>query len=359
MKTKHLLHEAKQFINQCYNELSLSKELQENRMKEIIDEIEETGTYTHTKTELVHGAKMAWRNSNRCVGRLLWHTLEVFDARQVKNAEEAYEHLIKHMEFATNNGKIRSTITVFPPTKDENSEAPLRMLNHQLVRYAGYDTQGKIIGDSASLELTKKCIELGWQGEGGPFDILPLVIKERDEEPKWFPIPQEVVKEIPIIHPTMKEVEQLQLKWYAVPIISDMRLEIGGISYPMAPFNGWYMETEIGARNFADEDRYNCLPEIASIMGLQTSNDRTLWKDKALVELNIAVIHSYREAGVTLVDHHTAAKQFKQFEKLETEARRKVTGDWTWLIPPISPATTHIYHQPYDNTIVTPNYFYQ
>ncbi|WP_368738983.1 nitric oxide synthase oxygenase, partial [Staphylococcus aureus] len=32
-------------------------------------EIKETGTYTHTEEELIYGAKMAWRNSNRCIGR--------------------------------------------------------------------------------------------------------------------------------------------------------------------------------------------------------------------------------------------------------------------------------------------------
>ena len=49
-----------------------------------------------------------------------------------------------------------------------------------------------------------------------------------------------------------------------------MRLEIGGIDYPMAPFNGWYMGTEIGARNLADQDRYNLLPKVAEIMELDT-----------------------------------------------------------------------------------------
>ncbi|WP_217608690.1 nitric oxide synthase oxygenase, partial [Bacillus sp. GbtcB15] len=38
---------------------------------------------------------------------------------------------------------------------------------------------------------------------------------------------------------------------------------------------------------------------------------------------------------------------------------RKLTGDWTWLIPPVSPATTDIFHQSYDNKVVKPNYFYQ
>ncbi len=30
-------------------------------------------------------------------------------------------------------------------------------------------------------------------------------------------------------------------------------LGIGGIVYPTAPFNGWYMVTEIGVRNFIDD----------------------------------------------------------------------------------------------------------
>ena len=65
-----------------------------------------------------------------------------------------------------------------------------------------------------------------------------------------------------------------------------MCLEIGGVCYPAAPFNGWYMGTEIGARNLADHDRYNQLPEIAARMGLDTARDRSLWRDQALVELN-------------------------------------------------------------------------
>jgi nitric-oxide synthase len=75
--------------------------------------------------------------------------------------------------------------------------------------------------------------------------------------------------------------------------------------------------------------------------------------------LNEAVLHSYKKHGVSIVDHHTAAKQFKKFEEKESSYGRKVTGDWTWLIPPVSPATTHVFHQPYNNEIMKPNFFYQ
>ncbi|WP_242694816.1 nitric oxide synthase oxygenase [Pseudogracilibacillus auburnensis] len=356
-KTNHLIIEATKFIQFCYDELGMSKEKQSERMTEIENEINTTGTYFHKSFELTHGAKMAWRNSNRCIGRLLWNTLHVFDARDVYSAEQAYKKLLKHIEFATNDGKIQSTITIFPPR--ENGKDPLRILNHQLLRYAGYKNGDKVIGDSTSVKITKTCEGLGWKGTNTPFDILPLVIQELGKKPKVYEIPKDIVKEVPITHPQYEAFSKLNIKWYAVPIISDMRLEIGGIDYPMAPFNGWYMGTEIGARNLADEDRYNLLPKIAEIMGLDTKLNRSLWIDKALVELNIAVLHSYQKSGVTLVDHHTAAKQFKSFEKNESENGRSVTGNWAWLIPPISSATTHIYHRPYNNDILTPNYFYQ
>lgn len=348
-----LWSEAEQFIRLCYQELGKSGEETERRLQEIQRDIHHTGTYIHTYEELEHGAKMAWRNSNRCIGRLFWQTLHVFDARNAETAEDVVEHLFHHIEFATNGGKIRPTITVFKPNGD------VRIWNHQLIRYAGYETEHGVIGDSSSLSFTKACEQMGWKGERTNFDLLPFVVQTKGQQPKWFEIPSELVLEVPIEHPEFSWFQDLQLKWYAVPIISDMCLEIGGIRYMAAPFNGWYMETEIGARNLADDYRYNMLPKIASCMGLDMSTNATLWKDKALIELNIAVLHSYKKAGVSIVDHHTAAQQFKLFEQKEQEACRHVTGDWTWLIPPVSPATTHIFHKNYDNTIVTPNFFYQ
>ncbi|MGJ5752075.1 stage II sporulation protein E [Streptomyces puniciscabiei] len=91
----------------------------------------------------------------------------------------------------------------------------------------------------------------------------------------------------------------LGLRWYAVPAVSDMSLEIGGVTYPAAPFNGWYMGTEIGSRNLADTDRYNLLPAVAELFGLDTRNERTLWRDRALVELNLAVLHPSRYRPAT------------------------------------------------------------
>ena len=307
--------------------------------------------FSLTTEELVHGARVAWRNSNKCIGRLFWNSLTVLDQRHLIDEQAIFEALIEHIAYATNNGKIRPVISVFESSR-------VRIWNHQLIRYAGYETEEGIIGDSSSLAFTKVCENLGWQGNRTNYDILPLVIQVDDHTPQVFDIPKDAVLEVPITHPEY-DFSSLQMQWYAVPIISSMKFTIAGIEFQAAPFNGWYMGTEIGARNLADTHRYNYLPKVAEVMGLDTKRNASLWKDRALIELNIAVLHSYKKAGVTIVDHHTAAQQFGLFQQQEQANDRDVTGNWVWLIPPISPATTDIYHQPIVNTIKKPNYFYQ
>lgn len=353
----NMLKKAESFIRSCYHELGKSESETYHRLDQIKKEIYQYGYYEHTYEELTHGAKMAWRNSNRCIGRLFWNRLDVFDARHLEKEEDIFQELLHHIKHATNGGEIRPTITIFKPKI--NGKEPVRIWNHQLIRYAGYETDSGVIGDSSSILFTKACLAMGWRGERTHFDILPLVIQVNGKQPRFLTIPSDLVLEVPIRHPYYNLFGDFQVKWYAVPMISDMRLEIGGIDYVAAPFNGWYMGTEIGARNLSDESRYNLLPLVADSLGLDTRSNTTLWKDQALVELNVAVLDSFKKHGVTIVDHHTAAQQFKSFEKNESKTGRKVTGDWTWLIPPLSPATTHIFHHQYEDKIVTPNFFYQ
>ncbi|MEF3306328.1 nitric oxide synthase oxygenase [Paenibacillus sp. GYB003] len=351
------LKAARAFIETAYAELGKSAEETERRLREAERDIAEKGRYDHTEEELRHGARVAWRNSNRCIGRLFWDSLHVRDAREADTEERIAEALLDHIAYATNGGKIRPLLTVFRPAADPRG--PIRIRNYQLIRYAGYETENGIVGDPDSVAFTKLCMELGWEGGGTAFDVLPLVVQIGERTPRLFPIPRDLVLEVPLIHPELPAFADLRLKWYAVPIVSNMRLEIGGVSYTAAPFNGWYMGTEIGARNLADAHRYDLLPRVAELMGLDTSRESLLWRDKALVELNVAVLHSYKTRGVSIVDHHTAARQFAQFEQRERGCGRDVTGDWTWLVPPVSPATTHLFHSHYDNRIATPNFFYQ
>ncbi|MFD0958895.1 nitric oxide synthase oxygenase [Paenibacillus chungangensis] len=355
---ERLYKQAEEYIRDSYNERGIPHSHMLVRLSDIREEINETGTYVHTVDELTYGAKLAWRNSNRCIGRLFWESLSVIDARSVTNTDEMAHVLFRHIREATNEGRIKPMISIFPPASSSAVKPP-RVWNHQLIRYAGYDTASGVIGDPSSVAFTKTCLSLGWRGAGTAFDVLPLVLSLEDGEPGLYPIPEELVKEVTIEHPHIEGIRELGLRWYAVPFVADMRLEIGGIQYTAAPFNGWYMGTEIGARNLADENRYDKLRDVAEVMGLDTTSAFTLWKDRALVELNIAVLHSFREHGVTIVDHHTAAGQFKRFQRNEIKNDREVTGRWSWLIPPLSPATTHLFHSSYDDVIKLPNYFYQ
>lgn len=349
MKTlESKMQEAVDFLYRYREENDLPQEWLAVRL----EEVERKGEYIPTTEELIFGARVAWRNSNKCIGRLFWQSLHVFDERTLITEEEVFEALIRHIDFATNGGKIRPAITVFHPTR-------VRIWNHQLLRYAGYETDKGIVGDPHSIAFTKVCEELGWQSAGTNFDILPLIIQVDGQKPRLFEMPKEHVLEVAITHPAYERFDELGLKWYAVPIISDMQFTCGGVDFQAAPFNGWYMGTEIGARNFADHQRYNLLPEVADIISLARDTNTSLWKDRALVELNIAVLHSFKEMGVSIVDHHTAAQQFKLFEEQEIKEGREATGNWTWLIPPMSPAATHLFHQPIPNIINKPNYFYQ
>ncbi|WP_219834520.1 nitric oxide synthase oxygenase [Paenibacillus sp. R14(2021)] len=359
VSNRHLLHEAEAYIRQFGIELGRSSEETNHRIAQIAADIEATGTYVHTGEELAYGAKLAWRNSNRCIGRLFWDALTVQDARSAETEEDIVKAIFHHIEYATNGGKVLPTITIFAPSA-EPDRPRIRIWNEQYIRYAGYKQEdGSVVGDPVSLELTEACERMGWRGAGTAFDVLPLIIQLGDEPPRLFEVPKDIVLEVPLVHPDMPAFEELGLRWYAVPFVSGMRLEIGGLHYTAAPFNGWYMGTEIGARNLADPFRYNMLPKLAEKMGLDTARESTLWRDRALVEMNVAVLHSFKTKGATIVDHHTASKQFTLFAEKERQNGRTPTGRWSWLIPPLSPATTGVFHTRFDDTELKPNYYYQ
>jgi nitric-oxide synthase len=308
---------------------------------------------------LTNGARVAWRNSARCIGRLHWETLEVRDLRHLSTAEAIFEAIVAHVRLSTNAGKIRPLISVFAPARP--GARGIRIWNSQLIRYAGYrQTDGTVVGDPLNVELTEALRHIGWSGgPGTPFDVLPLAIEMPGEPPRLFELPLDAVHEVPISHPEFDWFAELGLRWHALPAISDMRLEIGGIPYTAAPFSGWYMVTEIGARDLGDAGRYNLLPVVAQRMGLDTRADRTLWRDRAIVELNVAVLHSFATHGVSMVDHHTAARQFMQHLDREQNAGRQTPAQWSWIVPPISGSATPVYHRALKNFPATPNYFAQ
>lgn len=356
---EELLPQAIEFINQYYGSFTEAK-IEEHlaRVEAVTKDIETTGTYQLTRDELIFATKLAWRNAPRCIGRIQWANLQVFDARDCSSAQDMFQHICRHVLYATNNGNIRSAITVFPQRSDGKHD--FRVWNSQLIRYAGYQMpDGTIRGDPASLEFTQLCIDLGWKPRYGRFDVLPLVLQADGQDPEVFEIPPELVLEVPMEHPKYEWFQELGLKWYALPAVANMLLEVGGLEFPACPFNGWYMGTEIGVRDFCDMQRYNILEEVGRRMGLETHTLASLWKDRAVTEINVAVLHSFQKQNVTIMDHHTASESFMKHMQNEYRARGGCPADWIWLVPPMSGSITPVFHQEMLNYVLSPFYYYQ
>nr|WP_221375837.1 nitric oxide synthase oxygenase [Actinoplanes polyasparticus] len=346
--------EAEDFLRQCYTENQRLGPV-EPRLAIVRAQIAATGTYVHTTEELAYGAKLAWRNASRCIGRLYWRSLVVLDRRRARTADEIFSLLVNHLQTA-GDGQIRPVISVFAAAQPGQPYA--RVWNEQLIRYAGYrGADGCPRGDSRQEQFTAAMQGYGWRGKGDHFDVLPLAIETPAEGVRLYELPDRAIREVPLTHPEHTWFDELGLRWHAVPAISNMRLTIGGVHYPLAPFNGWYLGTEIGARNLADTDRYDMLPVVAARLGLDTSRESTLWRDRALLELNVAVLHSFEKAGIRMSDHHTESQRFLKHLSNEEKAGRRVPADWTWIVPPMSGGITPVFHRYYDEMDLRPAFY--
>ncbi|MDY7090294.1 MAG: nitric oxide synthase oxygenase [Actinomycetota bacterium] len=346
--------EAEDFLRQCYTENQRLGPV-EPRLAIVRAQIAATGTYVHTTEELAYGAKLAWRNASRCIGRLYWRSLVVLDRRRARTADEIFSLLVNHLQTAGSK-QIRPVISVFAPAQPGQPYA--RVWNEQLIRYAGYrGTGGCPVGDMRQEQFTTAMHGFGWRGKGEQFDVLPLAIETPAEGVRLYELPERAVREVPLTHPEYAWFAELGLRWHAVPAIANMRLTVGGVHYPLAPFNGWYLGTEIGARNLADADRYDMLPTVAARLGLDTSRESTLWRDRALVELNRAVLHSFEQAGIKMSDHHTESQRFLKHLANEEKAGRSVPADWTWIVPPMSGGITPVFHRYYDEADLRPAFY--
>ncbi|XP_078393579.1 nitric oxide synthase, inducible-like, partial [Cetorhinus maximus] len=169
-----------------------------------------------------------------------------------------FTYICNHIKYSTNKGNIRSAITIFPQRSDGKKD--FRLWNSQFIQYAGFTlADGTVLGDGATVEFTEICLQLGWKPKRSRFTVLPLVLQANGEDPELFEIPPELILEVPIQHPQYESISNLNLKWYAIPAVANMLLEIGGVEFPASPFNGWYTGSEIGVRNFCDSTRYNLL----------------------------------------------------------------------------------------------------
>ncbi|RKF21584.1 nitric oxide synthase oxygenase [Micromonospora globbae] len=322
-----LLVHAHGFLRQWHDETGAPGLAQ--RWRTVRADIHATGTWRPTSDELAYGARVAWRNAGRCIGRARWSSLVVRDRRHATTPEKVGRELAGHLDEATNGGRVRSVLTVLAPATG-STPPPVRVVNPQLARYAAWPTDGGVIGDPANQALTALAVDLGWPGPAyrSAFDLLPWIAATADGRLHLLPTDQAHIREVPIHHPDHPWIADLGLRWPAVPVISNMSLDFGGLRFP-APFSGTFMASEIATRNLADHHRYHQLPAIVAGLGLP-ERDR-LRADKALLTLHEAVLHSFETAGVSITDHHRESRAFTRFVQHEETAGRVVVGDWSWL----------------------------
>jgi nitric-oxide synthase len=350
------IEEARAFLRQYHEEAGIGAAAARSRLAEAERALRRTGTYVHTPEELSWGARIAWRNHSRCIGRLLWRSLELRDRRHVTDPDAIAGEVEEHMRRALNGGRVRSVITVFAPVRP--GALPAHLPAEQVCRYAGHIARGgDVVGDRAHVEATRQAEASGWRGDGTPFDLLPVPIVTADGRRVHRALPADAVRRVPLRHPAHDAFSALRLEWYAVPCITGMILTVGGIDYPCAPFNGFYMSTEIASRNLVDPWRYDMLEPAARSFGLDPEGRDPLWRDRALTELNAAVIHSFAAEGVTLIDHHAAARDFMRFRAEEAAHGRKLQADWGWIVPPQAAAATPPFHLEMDDGTAVPNYY--
>lgn len=325
------------------------------RSRVVRGELARHGFYRHTPDELAFGARVAWRNHGRCIGRLFWKSLEVLDCRALEAPDDVATQTFRHLADAFDGGQIRPVISVFAPM--EGDQLPVWIESRQASQYAGYVDADGVVGDPANIEITRTVTALGWTPPQRPghFDLLPLLVRDRQGRRQAYALPDGAVREVEITHPQFPAIGALGLRWYAVPLVCDMVLSIGGLEYPCAPFNGWYMATEIASRNLIDPYRYDRLDAVASAIAA----DRTdpLWKDHAVLELNRALLTSYAAQRVTLADHHLASAQYMEFDRTERANGRLPSADWAWIVPPQGSALCPVFHQPMADFHDVPNFY--
>src|SRR5262249_12984042 len=148
------LEEARIYLQWFYKDKG-APEAFPGRWQQGEKEFQQTGSDNQTYDELAYGAKVAWRSSTRCIGRLCWQGLQVRDLRHLSTEDEVFAAIVEHVKLATNGGNLRATISVFAP--GSRAAPAFRIWNPLVLRYAGYEQpDGSVVGDPDQVELTKQ-----------------------------------------------------------------------------------------------------------------------------------------------------------------------------------------------------------
>ena len=107
LSTLEQKEEARAFLDAFHNVTGAGKAARQARWSVVRRALSRTGHYEHTPEELAYGARLAWRNNGRCIGRLMWESLDVVDCRHLTQPEQIAERVFAHLDEAHGDGRIR------------------------------------------------------------------------------------------------------------------------------------------------------------------------------------------------------------------------------------------------------------
>ena len=283
-----------------------------------------TGTYAHTTAELTFGARVAWRNSSRCIGRLYWRTLQVRDRRHVTDAAQLAGEAFAHLREATNGGRIRPThhrvrpghARAARPEDLERAADPVRRLPP-----AGRRRSSATRATPAS---PAPLLGLGWPGgPGTPFDVLPLVVRSPAAGPRCSTLPERrrargAARATPTLSVVRRAGAALARRArHLQHVPGDRRRLLPGRALQRLVHGHRDRRPQPGRRH-----RYDLLPVVADRLGLDTATDRSLWRDRRWSSSTAPCCTPSTRAGVTIADHHTESRRFLTHLAREERAGR-------------------------------------
>ena len=117
--TGDTLEEARSLLELLRAERVIDTQTYRRWLDQISCAVVRRGHYRMESSELEHACRVAWRQSSRCIGRLLWKTLIVRDCRELVTPEEIFGACVDHLRLATNGGRIRPVMSIFAADRDQ------------------------------------------------------------------------------------------------------------------------------------------------------------------------------------------------------------------------------------------------
>ena len=157
--------EVREFFEQYKAYVDMDEDAYRARIAEVAAEIQATGTYTHTTDELTVGAKLAWYNHSRCIGKLYWRSLTVRDCRHVTDARGHPRRLLRAPARRPQRRPHQADDHDLRARRPRQARrAPAQRPDRRLRRLPATRT-APWLGDGGALELTELAQSLGWDPE--------------------------------------------------------------------------------------------------------------------------------------------------------------------------------------------------